>query len=57
MLFRSRDLLALGMEPGPMVGRVLERLEDAQLEGALHSREEALTWVEQRYRTSISPRR
>ncbi len=56
-LLSGRDLLALGMEPGPMVGRVLERLEDAQLEGALHSREEALTWVEQRYRTSISPRR
>ncbi len=56
-LLKGGDLLALGMESGPMVGRVLERLEDAQLEGTLHSREEAVAWVRQRYRALIAPPR
>lgn len=55
-LLSGGDLLALGMEPGPLVGRVLERIEDAQLEGTLCSREEAIAWVRQRYRSSIVPR-
>jgi len=45
--------MALGLPPGPLMGRVLARLEDAQLEGAIQSRAEAIRWVQQRYRASL----
>ncbi len=41
-LLRAGDLLALGASPGPALGALLRRLEDAQLEGALATREQAL---------------
>jgi hypothetical protein len=31
------------------MGEILRAVRDAQLEGELHSREEALAWVRQRY--------
>ena len=52
-LLTGRDLMALGLPPGPLMGRVLARLEDAQLEGAIQSRAEAIRWVQQRYRASL----
>ncbi|MBA2482248.1 MAG: hypothetical protein H0V44_16420 [Planctomycetes bacterium] len=39
---RASDLLALGLRPGPRVGVVLRRLENAQLEGSLADRDQAL---------------
>jgi poly(A) polymerase len=42
---RGRDLLALGMRPGPAVGRLLDRAYDAQLEGRFADREAMLAWV------------
>ena len=36
------DLIALGRKPGPQFGRLLETAYDAQLEGAVRSRAEAL---------------
>jgi poly(A) polymerase len=48
-LVRGDDLLALGMKPGPKIGEILEAVETRQLEGALHSREEALDWVKREY--------
>ncbi|OUU24705.1 MAG: hypothetical protein CBC13_03040 [Planctomycetia bacterium TMED53] len=44
-LLQGRDLLDLGMEPGPKMGALLESLEDAQREGEIHDRESALDWV------------
>jgi poly(A) polymerase len=41
-LLTGDDLLALGLEPGPLVGRILHAVEDAQLDARIHSREEAL---------------
>lgn len=41
-LVTGHDLLALGMRPGPAVGRILGELYDRQLEGALPSRRAAL---------------
>jgi hypothetical protein len=41
-LLRAGDLLALGASPGPALGQLLRRLEDAQLDGALTSRDQAL---------------
>jgi tRNA nucleotidyltransferase/poly(A) polymerase len=41
-LLRAGDLLALGAHPGPALGQLLRRLEDAQLDGRLASRDQAL---------------
>lgn len=38
---------ALGLPPGPEVGRLLEALREAQAAGEIRSREEALDWVRQ----------
>jgi poly(A) polymerase len=44
-LISGADLIALGYRPGPLFKEVLSAVEDAQLEGKLHSREEALELV------------
>lgn len=41
-LVLGRDVLALGVEPGPEVGRILGAVREAQLDGRVGSREEAL---------------
>ena len=41
-LIDGRDLIALGLEPGPRFSQILRQVEDAQLEGRIHSKEEAL---------------
>jgi poly(A) polymerase len=41
-LVTGRDLIAAGYRPGPMFGIVLSEIEDAQLEGRIGTREEAL---------------
>jgi tRNA nucleotidyltransferase (CCA-adding enzyme) len=42
-LLRGRDLLALGLAPGPEVGRILRAVYERQLDGAITSPEEART--------------
>jgi tRNA nucleotidyltransferase/poly(A) polymerase len=44
-LVNGHDLIALGLSPGPRFGEILERVQTAQLEGEIHSREEALALV------------
>jgi poly(A) polymerase len=44
-LVSGHDLIAAGYRPGPRFGQMLEAVEDAQLEGRLTSREEALAFV------------
>jgi poly(A) polymerase len=44
-LLSGHDLMALGIPPGPRFKEILGAVEDAQLEGQLHTREEALAWV------------
>lgn len=44
-LINGRDVLALGWKPGPKIGEILEAVQTRQLEGTLHSREEALAWI------------
>lgn len=46
-LVSGRDLLDLGMKPGPVFGTVLQSLKEAQLENLITTREEALVWVKQ----------
>jgi poly(A) polymerase len=48
-LITGRDLIAEGYEPGPVFGEILRAVEDAQLEGAIATREEALELVRARY--------
>lgn len=48
-LIRGRDLLALGLEPGPRFREILNAVEEAQLESRLTSREQALAWVRDQY--------
>jgi len=44
-LLKGDDLIRLGYKPGPKFRGMLSAIEDAQLEGALHTREEALSFV------------
>jgi putative nucleotidyltransferase with HDIG domain len=46
-LLTGRDLIAAGYEPGPKFGRILQMVEDAQLEDRVHSKEEALELAKQ----------
>jgi len=48
-LVRGDDLIAFGLKPGPKFGEILEAVETRQLEGNLHTREEALEWVRREY--------
>ncbi|MGD0932585.1 MAG: CCA tRNA nucleotidyltransferase [Candidatus Korobacteraceae bacterium] len=45
LLLTGRDLIQLGYKPGPGFRKMLAMIEDAQLEGSLRSREEALEFV------------
>jgi len=44
-LLSGNDLIAAGWQPGPHFKTALEAVEDAQLEGTVTSREEALSYV------------
>ena len=39
---KGRDLITLGMKPGPAMGGALKKLFEKQIEGAIESREDAL---------------
>ena len=41
----GNDLKAMGIPPGPLYKQLLTALEDAQLEGEVHSRQEAEEWI------------
>jgi poly(A) polymerase len=48
-LIGGQDLIAKGYTPGPVFAKILQAVEDAQLEGTLRSREEALRFVEEQF--------
>ena len=48
-LLTGNDLQTLGYEPGPLFSKILRSLEDAQLEGLLRTRDEAIAFVAQQY--------
>ena len=48
-LLTGEDLKMLGYPPGPLYAAILSTVEDAQLEGQVHSREEALELVRREY--------
>lgn len=48
-LIDGHDLInAFGMQPGPEIGELLERIHEAQASGELNSREEALAYIRER---------
>jgi len=48
-LLRGSDLIAEGYKPGPLFKTILRAVEDAQLEGKLHSRDEAMRMIEEQF--------
>jgi poly(A) polymerase len=48
-LIGGRDLIMLGMTPGPAFGKILEEAYDLQLEEKLLTRENAVEWVKKKY--------
>ena len=51
-LLTGDDLLYLGYRPGPKFSQILRAIEDAQLEGLIGSREEALEYLAKTYSVS-----
>ena len=52
-LINGRDLIESGWRPGPQFRTVLQAVEDAQLEGLLHTREEAMSFVATNFRKQL----
>ena len=48
-LLTGRDLIELGLSPGPLFGEILEAAETEQLEGRLTDSAAALAWVKERF--------
>jgi len=48
-LLTGDDLIRIGYKPGPLFSNILTQLEDAQLEGRIKSRDEAIEWVRQAF--------
>jgi len=51
-LLTGDDLVYMGYRPGPRFSEILHAVEDAQLEGTVSTREEALKYVEKAYSAS-----
>jgi poly(A) polymerase len=47
-LLSGRDLIELGVTPGPTMGLLLTELRDRQLQGELRNRHEALVWIREK---------
>jgi poly(A) polymerase len=54
-LLTGHDLARHGLRPGPQFKVLLERARDAQLEGRIHSKREALEWIERDLRSAPGP--
>lgn len=47
-LVNGRDLIALGLKPGPAMGTLLAEIRERQLQEELRTRDDALAWVKDR---------
>ncbi|MDE3198643.1 MAG: CCA tRNA nucleotidyltransferase [Acidobacteriota bacterium] len=54
-LLTGRDLIAEGYRPGPLFGEVLREVEDAQLEGRITTREQALELARNKSGQAVPP--
>jgi len=48
-LLTGNDLISEGYKPGPLFSEILAAVEDAQLEGRLHDRNDAMEFVRRQY--------
>lgn len=48
-LLTGDDLIRMGYSPGPIFSEILTRAEDAQLEGRIRTKEDAVHWTEQNF--------
>jgi poly(A) polymerase len=48
-LVTGSDVLGLGFAAGPLIGKILETVEEAQLNGELSSKEEAISFVKSKF--------
>ena len=55
-LLGGADLIAAGYRPGPVFSKMLDAAEDAQLEGRVRTKEEALALVQTMFGAPMSPR-
>jgi poly(A) polymerase len=51
-IITGRELIAAGYRPGPIFKEMLRAVEDAQLEGAISTAEEAMNLVRERFPAS-----
>lgn len=49
ILLNGNDLKKLGLKPGPLFTVILSELEDHQLENKIASREQAISWIKEKY--------
>jgi poly(A) polymerase len=49
LLLNGRDLIAMGYSPGPQFSQMLSAVEDAQLEGSVRTREDAVAFVRKEF--------
>jgi poly(A) polymerase len=49
-LVTGQDILALGFKPGPIVGKILAAVEEAQLNAELGSKAEAISFIDSNFR-------
>lgn len=54
-LLTGRQLIALGYQPGPQFKAILHAVEEAQLEGNIHTSEEAVAYVETHFPLQLDP--
>jgi len=48
-LLTGDDLITMGYPPGPLFSKILTLLEDAQLEGSIKNRDEAIAWLRREF--------
>jgi len=57
-LLNGHDLMRqLRIKSGPQVGKLLAAIQDAQAEGKVRTKEEAIAWVRRKVKVGVSPRR
>jgi poly(A) polymerase len=54
-LLKGRDLIAMGFSPGPIFQNILRQVLEAQLEGEISTKEEAVEWVHKQYSSRGQP--
>ena len=55
-LLSGDDLVGMGFQPGPAFQRILTAVEDAQLDGALQTKDQAIAFVRRNYSKGVNGR-